>query len=289
MRETFVYNLLLTCGRGVGQVMFQNNALSGLLMLLGIFFNSWQMGVWAILGNMVGTLTALWLDYDRDEIKDGLYGFNGTLVGIAVGVFMPLSVVSLLGMVLASALSTLIAHLFKQQHLLPGFTAPFILAVWLLLGICKTLCPEVLYVSEVAQEPFWQEIDYFQGIGRGIGQVMFQESTVAGILFLLAICIHSRSAALYTLWGAFLSIPFAVLLGVDGEALNAGLMGYNGVLCAIALGDDTFRGLLWASCGVLLAVILQIVGMKEGFVTLTAPFVLSVWLVMGVQKVMKKA
>ena len=39
-----MYNLLLIIGRGIGQVMFQNNALSGLFMLIGIFLNSWQWG-----------------------------------------------------------------------------------------------------------------------------------------------------------------------------------------------------------------------------------------------------
>ena len=48
----------LTLGRGVGQVMFQNNALSGLLMLAGILLNSWQMALLAIAGNVVSTLTA---------------------------------------------------------------------------------------------------------------------------------------------------------------------------------------------------------------------------------------
>ena len=49
---------LLILGRGVGQVMFQNNALSGALMLVGILLNSWQMALLAVAGNIVGTLTA---------------------------------------------------------------------------------------------------------------------------------------------------------------------------------------------------------------------------------------
>ena len=85
----------LTLGRGVGQVMFQNNALSGLLMLAGILLNSWQMALLAIAGNVVSTLTACLSGYSREDIRNGLYGFNGTLVGIAIGVFMPVSVASL--------------------------------------------------------------------------------------------------------------------------------------------------------------------------------------------------
>lgn len=85
MKEAFTHKSLLILGRGIGQVMFQNNALSGLLMLIGIFLNSWQMGLLAVSGNIISTSTGRISGYDRDDIKNGLYGFNGTLVGIAVG------------------------------------------------------------------------------------------------------------------------------------------------------------------------------------------------------------
>ena len=55
--------------------MFQNNALSGLLMLVGIFLNSWQLGVLAVGGNIISTLAACISGYGRDDIKNGLYGF----------------------------------------------------------------------------------------------------------------------------------------------------------------------------------------------------------------------
>ena len=89
-----MYNLLLIIGRGIGQVMFQNNALSGLFMLIGIFLNSWQMGLLALLGNVISNMAAYFSGYKQDDIKNGLYGFNGTLVGIAVGAFLQLSVES---------------------------------------------------------------------------------------------------------------------------------------------------------------------------------------------------
>lgn len=52
MTMVSIYDSLLVLGRGVGQVMFQNNAMSGLLMLVGIFVNSWEMGILAVSGNM---------------------------------------------------------------------------------------------------------------------------------------------------------------------------------------------------------------------------------------------
>ena len=49
---------LFIIARGIGQVMFQNNALSGLLMLAGIACNSWILALLALAGNIVSTLTA---------------------------------------------------------------------------------------------------------------------------------------------------------------------------------------------------------------------------------------
>ena len=279
----FIHNLLLILGRGIGQVMFQNNALSGLFMLIGIFLNSWQMGILAVCGNIISTLTAHFSGYKYDDIKNGLYGFNGTLVGIAVGVFLQLSVGSLIMLIIASALSTWIAYFFNQQRLIPGFTAPFILAVWGMLGVCSWLISVSYTVIDTTQN-----INYFQAFCLGIGQVMFQGNTVlAGLFFLIGILINSRKATLYTILGALLPIPLAILLEVDATNLNAGLMGYNGVLCAIALGGTTWKSGVWAGCSVLLSTALQILGMGLGIITLTAPFVISVWIIIMIQKAMR--
>lgn len=280
-----LYNSLLILGRGIGQVMFQNNALSGLLMLIGIFLNSWQMGILALSGNIISTLTAHFSGYGRDDIKNGLYGFNGTLVGIAVGVFMELSLGSLLLMVVAACISTWIARLLNLQRSLPGFTAPFILSVWMLLGFCSWIMPDILLVSDTVTDAT-QGINYFQTFSFGIGQVMFQGNIWTGLLFLVGILVNSRTAAFYTVIGALFPIPLAILLGIDAETLNMGLMGYNGVLCAIALGDRTLKSLVWDSCSVLLSTLLQIIGMNLEITTLTAPFVVSVWIIMGIQKLL---
>ena len=279
---------LLILGRGIGQVMFQNNALSGLLMLVGILLNSWQMALLAIAGNVVSTLAAYFSGYSREDIRNGLYGFNGTLVGIAIGVFMPITVASLLLLVAGSCLSTWIARLFGLQRLVSGFTAPFIISVWILLVACNWMMQSLLLPSGDAVTA--QTLSFLQAFCLNIGQVMFQGNTVlAGVFFLLGILVNSRINGLYTILGALLPIPFALLLGVDYVALNAGLMGYNGVLCAIALGDRTWKGGVWAVMAVLLSVLLQIGGMEWGITTLTATFVVAVWIVAGLQQLDRKA
>lgn len=272
MRES-----LLIVGRGIGQVMFQGNALSGLLMLIGIACNSWVLAVLALAGNVVSNLTAFFSRYARDDIRDGLYGFNGTLVGIAIGVFMEVNVWSMLLLVLGSALSTWIARLFNCQSKLPGYTAPFILSVWLLLVLCQGLFPSLLVPpAEAVTE---QAPRLFRAFSLNIGQVMFQGGTVlSGLFFLIAILINSRLNALYTFWGAALPLAMILLPATSVADLNAGLLGYNAVLCAIAVGDKSVRGAVLATFAILLSIGLQVGGMRWGIVTLTCPFVLATWI-----------
>ena len=146
----------------------------------------------------------------------------------------------------------------------------------------------MLLVSDAVNDTT-QRINYFQTLGFGIGQVMFQGNIWTGLLFLVGVLVNSRAAAFYTVIGVLLPIPLSILLRIDAETLNMGLMGYNGVLCAIALGDRTLKSLVWASCSVLLSVVLQIIGMNLEITTLTAPFVVSVWVIMGIQKLVSSS
>ena len=45
--------------RGIGQVVFQNNPISGAVILGAIFYNSWIYGAVCLFGTVISTLTAL--------------------------------------------------------------------------------------------------------------------------------------------------------------------------------------------------------------------------------------
>ena len=79
---------------------------------------------------------------------------------------------------------------------------------------------------------------------------MFQDHILSGLLFGIGILVHSRTAAFYTALGALLPLPLATLYGIDSSIINLELMGYNGVLCAIALGETNWRSFGWASVSV---------------------------------------
>ncbi|EJX03835.1 urea transporter [gut metagenome] len=160
---------------------------------------------------------------------------------------------------------------------LSGFTAPFILSVWLLLGFCYLFAPELRSTASFSTEES-QSIHYFQSISLSFGQVMFQEHLLSGLFFLAGIGIHSHIAACYAFIGALLALPAILLPGIDAALLNKGLLGYNAVLCAIALGSTNLKSLVWVCLAVFLSIILQLIGIHQGFTTLTAPFVVAVWI-----------
>ena len=269
---------------GFSQVFLLQSALSGALILAGLFCNSWQLALLALLGCLVSRATAsLWRD-TKSEIADGLYGFNGTLVGIAIGVYWEISWLSILLLVIGAALSTWLARAFRRHAQLPGLTAPFIIAIWALL-LVSLLAPQgVGLIDSVAQLeeglPQWKMLGV--ALGDSVGQVMFQANVLTGLLFFLAIAWESRRKALYALLGAL--IPMLVIPFVPEAVWREGLLGYNAVLCAIYWAGTGERRLLYALLSVMLSVLLELLALYAGLIPLTAPFVLSVWGVAQAQR-----
>lgn len=269
---------------GFSQVFLLQSPLSGVLILAGLFCNSWQLALLALLGCLVSRAAAsLWRD-TKSEIADGLYGFNGTLVGIAIGVYWEISWLSLLLLVIGAALSTWLARAFRRHAQLPGLTAPFIIAVWVLL-LVSLLAPQgVALIDSVTKleegQPLWRTLGV--ALGDSVGQVMFQANVLTGLLFFLAIAWESRRKALYALLGAL--VPMLVIPFVPEAVWREGLLGYNAVLCAIYWAGSGERRLLYALLSVVLSVLLELLALYTGTIPLTAPFVLSVWGVVQAQR-----
>ena len=107
-------------------------------------------------------------------------------------------------LLITSALSTWITYLFSLQHRLSGYTAPFILSVWILLVGCHWIFPSLLLsTTPVGAEP---SSDFLRAFCLNIGQVMFQGNSISGLFFLIAIAVNSRINAFYTALGSILPI-----------------------------------------------------------------------------------
>ncbi|MBO9640503.1 MAG: urea transporter, partial [Siphonobacter aquaeclarae] len=116
---------------GIGQIMLQENAWTGLLFLIGIFYGDVQMGLAALAGTVTGTLTARLLGYDDKEIRMGLYGFSPALVGVALTFLFAANGIVWVLVIAGAAMAAVLQHFFIVRKI-PVFTFPFIVVTWAL-------------------------------------------------------------------------------------------------------------------------------------------------------------
>lgn len=253
--------------RGLGQIMLQENALSGLLFLIGIFWGGVWMGIAAIVAASCGTLTAMVFGYDRDEIGQGLYGFSAALVGVALLLFLKPAAIVWLLVILGSAIASLGQHFFIR-HQIPVFTLPFVLVTWAILFAVHLLDQSILNGSAKFQIGLDLAFAF-----RGYGQVIFQGSVVAGVLFFVAVVINSPIAAFYGLFASALAGLASLFAGASAADTALGLFSYNAVLCAIAFAGKRLIDSIWALIAVALSVAISFAMANFELVQLTFPFV----------------
>ncbi len=251
--------VLPTALRSLGQVIFINNPISGLLLLLALLAQSPEMGLFSALGVATANLTAKAIGCDRNARRNGIYGFNGALVGSAAAAFRtpgPLGAWLLVVAIGAALTTLLLQHLGRwlvQRLGVPPLTLPFCLVTWLMLAL-------VMALDHPAMDLVAGTIPALQGPGiavlplgvvRGFGQVFLCPSLASGLLVLGAVAAGSPLAALVGLAGGLASSLSALALGMAPGAIALGLGSYNGVLTAIAVGG-TFYATTRGSVGIAL-------------------------------------
>ncbi|MEH7502585.1 urea transporter [Neobacillus drentensis] len=129
--------------KGIGQIFFLDNNLSGILLYIAVFWAGWKFGLYAIIGNAAALITSYFLGGEHSLIFMGLYGYNAILTIIAVSiVFKDNQRFALLVGIIAACLTVPITASIDTWLLpygLPALTMPFVLCSWLVLGARKVL------------------------------------------------------------------------------------------------------------------------------------------------------
>lgn len=287
--------------KGSGQVMFQGSARTGLLFLIGIFWGAYQEGqgvvAWgAVAGLIASTLAGYVLRQPADDGAEGLWGFNGILVGCAFPTFLGNTPLMWLALIICSMLTTWVRTGFNNVMApwkVNSFTFPFVFTSWIFLFAARMLQgmpPEYMPAPELTSH-FSTTLDLSFGSLviywlKGIAQVFLINSWVTGIFFLVALFISNRWAALWAAVGSALSLAVVLLYQGAGSDIANGLYGFSPVLTAIALGctfyKPNWRSAIWALTGIIVTVFIQAgmdaMMMPFGMPTFTAPFCLATWL-----------
>lgn len=269
-----VYALL----RGVGQILLQNSRVVGLLFLIGYFINSWRIACFGLFGLLCGYLAAFKFPADRKEA--GLYGYNATLVGLAMGYFFGFSWGSLIAAGLGAAISTWVMHLMLHFKIRP-FTFPFVVTTWVLFPILKML--GIMAASDqvftITGTPQW-----ISGLFLGFGVTMFQFNVITGALVFIALFWRSRLTVGYAALGSATGIFVPIILGFSSVSTYLGLFAFNAVLCGIVFAGKRGRDFMFAMVAFLLSIFIMWFFMLMKLDALTFPFVLSTWVTLWLKK-----
>ncbi|XP_037661450.1 urea transporter 1 isoform X2 [Choloepus didactylus] len=243
--------------RGISQVVFVNNPISGIMILAGLLVQNPWWALTGCVGTVFSTLTALLLGQDRSAIAAGLHGYNATLLGILMAVFsdkgnyfwwllLPVSAMSMTCPVFSSALSSM----FSNWDL-PVFTLPFNMALSMYLSATghynpffpSKLVTPVAFVSNVT----WYDLsapELLKSLPVGVSQIFGCDNPWTGGIFLCAILLSSPIMCLHAAIGSLVGIAAGLSLSAPFEDIYSGLWGFNSSLACIAVGG-MFMALTW--------------------------------------------
>ncbi|XP_035166445.1 urea transporter 2-like isoform X2 [Oxyura jamaicensis] len=200
--------------RGISQVMFVNNPLSGLIVVAGFLVQNPWWTLTGCLGTVVSTLTALILGQDSP--------------------------------VFTSALGSVFC-----KWDLPVFTLPFNLALTLYLaasGPYNLFFPTtVIQPATATPNITWTDAKMsmlLQSIPVGVGQVYGCDNPWTGGIFLLALFISSPLICLHAAIGSAVGMLAALSLATPFSKVYSGLWSYNSSLSCIAIGG-MFYAFTW--------------------------------------------
>ncbi|WP_211746202.1 urea transporter [Paenibacillus sp. Marseille-Q4541] len=296
--------ILSTTLKGISQVIFIENAVTGLIILIAITISSVSVGVIALLSSLLATLIGKFGRTQKSIVDQGLLGYNSVLAGIALSLNLEGSmrwIIALAGAVVVVFFTAGMMH-WMQNLKIPVLTFPYIILTWFLLlatyqlgafRLSPELVPQDLVHMDLHPEG---TIDWVSGLINGIGQVFFQDQFLSGILVIIGVFWASWRMGFYTIIGSAVALLTAYGLGAEVTLLNLGLYGFNAVLTILAVGhvfDSKSRLAPWT--GIIAAVICVPITasittwlLPYGLPTLTMPFVLSTWLFLAARKFMPR-
>lgn len=233
--------------RGVGQVVFLNSQTSGLAILGGLAMGDPYVAALAAAGAVSATAAAKAAGLDRNALRDGLFGYNGCLVGCAAAVFIspfdemiqsPLLLTATL--VGGAASPFVVAALKPAMGTIPQWTLAFnfvTLSTLLRSRPFANMPPPSGPPSTIASLPLDQ---IFSGMMNaplnGISQIFVVESPFSGAIILGAFALYSPSLAAHALMGSSIGALSGACMGADVSELGMGLWGFNSALTSVGVG-----------------------------------------------------
>ncbi|MFM0340267.1 urea transporter [Paraburkholderia fungorum] len=264
---------LRTLLRSLGQIVLQPNAFTGACLLAAWLLYDPRLACAALIGAIAANVSALLAGYREDETRAGLHGFNGALAGLAAFSYIADNATAAAVAVLAATATAWLLTPWSRwlrSRELGFFSSPCLIVTWLWLPLLTSIARP----ASVAATHLPSAAQLGSGLLAGFAQTGFASGAWPGVLVLTGIAVSSWRHALWGIVGVSLASTAHLLLGASATSFDAGLLGFNGALTAIALADC---GVAMTLGGVAMSVVLQTAATYHALPAMTAPFVLATW------------
>jgi len=250
-------------GVGVGllnsyaQLFFSKNKFFAVLIILVTFLTP-MVGLGGLLAVIIVNLLAKLLGFAEENIKDGVYGFNALLLGLALAHQYHFNIPFFLLFFFACLLLLVITvgtNALLSRFGVPFLSLPFLFTYWIIslsashftnIQINELQFFTINHTEIQIQNPwiaFWHQLDknihlplFIHTFLKTLSGILFQDSIVGGLLIVIGMLVHSRIAFSLSVLGFYVAYIFYSAFGVDVLALNYHLVGSNYIFMAISLG-----------------------------------------------------
>jgi urea transporter len=253
LKENYWLNAVLN---SYGLIFFSLDAVFASIILAVTFFSP-AIGVCGLLAVVLVNAIAYRMGFNRDEIRNGIFGFNALFVGLALGYefsfnfsFVILFVTSVLMLLMITVWLKGLLAIYN----LPFLTLPFLITYWIISLAVSNLTNiqwdenHLYYINEFARNEsslFYQVVHCADDLPvfsfaliyfKTLSGTFFQTSVLGGILIAFGLLYSSRIAFSLSIIGFTFAYLSYSAFGANVMDLNFYLQGANFIFLAIGVG-----------------------------------------------------
>ncbi len=222
-------------------ILFLAKPAAGLAILLFTVLINPNLGLSAFICVLSAYAFARALGLKEDFLRLDFYIYNPLLVGLSIGYFFKIDLLSLIFLILMGVFTFLLTYslssVFSYYLRLPVLSLPFVIGS-LIAALASyhysNLFVKSLYGHEALafiSLPLWLE-----GFLRSLGTIFFMPSSVIGLGLFLVLFLSSRILALLSVLGYLTGTLIAYLFTGSFEEAFSNLSHFNFILIAMAIG-----------------------------------------------------
>jgi urea transporter len=268
--------------RGCSQLCFQANELTGIFFLVAVFLASPIACAYLTVAALMAPGGRMQLGVSGRVLATGLPGLNPCLIALALPAFFHTgwANVGMWGVLIVSvAVTIVLVRLCVAVLPFPTLALPFLLVFWAL----HALDPHFSILQPVdfqsANTTVFQPLI---AVLFGLGQAIFSPNAWSGLLFAAGVLFSNWRHGLIAIFGAIIGTTVSYYYrDIDPGSVNLGLYGFNGVSTAVSVFVICGGKLRLSILGALLATILMPAIANFGVPIVSAPFVITTWLMLA--------